>query len=57
MKEGKRGANIKKEGTEGAYNPPNYPVERKKNVILCTFSRDLTIYDLAAIMEDLATVT
>lgn len=46
-----------KEGTEGAYNPPNYPVERKKNVILCTFSCDLTIYDLAAIMEDLATIT
>jgi hypothetical protein len=38
-------------------NPPTYPGERKKNYTLHTFSCDLTIYDLAAIMEDLATVT
>jgi hypothetical protein len=35
--EGKRGANIKKEGTEGAYNPPNYPVKRIKMLYFAPF--------------------
>jgi hypothetical protein len=26
-----------KEGTEGAYNPPNYPVERKKMLYFAPF--------------------